>query len=183
MRTLPKFFARTFCYIFALSIILLSCTGQNKYVRHPNNIYKIVFAQGGCYFDCPSESVSIDSSLQIMYRGVEFVDRVGYFQGSISAESWDSIQTLCLPNHGWKSDSCMGIDSQILEIHIYSENGVQHFWGSERCLPQPIVDLCTSVEKLIKNTLMVESHEFSLETNAHLPPPVNDTIIIITDEE
>ncbi len=163
---------------------MLSCSDQNKYVRQPNNIYKIVFAQGGCLFDCPAESFSIDSSLKIMYRGVEFVDRVGYFQGTVPAQSWDTIQTICIANSKWYSDSCMGMtDSQMLEIHIYSKNGVQHFWGGESCFPQPIVDLCTTVEKLAKSTLMAESYEFSLETSVHLPPPVADTIIIVTEEE
>lgn len=159
-----------------LLLLILGCGGPTETPKHENNIYKIVYAQGGCYGECPAESVMIDSSLAIKYYGVEFVDRLGYFQVGISQELWDEINLRCDSAKMTPTDSCIGsIDAQMIELHIYSKNGAQHFWGDRHCLPDSIVAICTWIEELTRNTLMSESYEFPIETHLQSPPPQIDS--------
>ncbi len=52
----------------------------------------VAFSGFGCEGECPFQVLSVDDKLNATYYGGEFASKNGYFKGTISQETWDSIQ-------------------------------------------------------------------------------------------
>lgn len=158
-----------------LSMLLLSC-GKKTEVANDNSIYRVVFAQAPSYVPVnPAEAFSIDSSLSIKYHGVKNVPRIGHFQSTVSKELWNEINSRFSILLNTPSDSCWSTsDLQILELIVYTKNGVRHYRGERNCLPDSVMHLCTWIQSVAENTLMAESDEFEIETRTEDPLPLPD---------
>ena len=81
---------------FGLLLFLSACGQLTKDKQHTGSeIQKVTvaFSGYGCEGKCPFQALAIDSTLKINYYGGQFAPRLGYFEGNISKDLWDSIQT------------------------------------------------------------------------------------------
>ena len=86
---------KTIFQIFFVSILLVACN-QNNNINSPNTpITKVsvAFSGAGCEGICVYQALSIDNNLNIqLYNGRNSIN-YGYYQGQISKEFWDDVQT------------------------------------------------------------------------------------------
>lgn len=81
---------------FRLLFFLSACGQLTKDSQHTGSeIQKVTvaFSGYGCEGECPFQVIAIDSTLKVNYYGGQFAPRLGYFEGNIPKDLWDSIQT------------------------------------------------------------------------------------------
>lgn len=76
---------------FAIFLTLIAC-GQTRPDSKGISRVTVAFSGYGCESECPFQAFSVDSNLTATFYGGQFADRKGYFKGTISQATWDSIQ-------------------------------------------------------------------------------------------
>lgn len=179
---------KTILHFVLGSIMLIACDYTSNSTKHQNKIYKIEFARCSTYGPSPFEAFSIDSTLSLKYHGVAFVDKYGYFEGKITISNWEALEKKCMSLLQLNSDTCWDVsDSEALQLIIYSNNGVQYFYGESQCLPNSLVRFCEWIKTMRGQTSLSETNEFSLETRLEksykgLPRDTNAEFIEYNEE-
>lgn len=76
---------------FVILLTLIAC-GQTQPNSKGISKVTVAFSGYGCESECPFQVFSVDSSLTATFYGGQFADRKGYFKGTVSQATWDSIQ-------------------------------------------------------------------------------------------
>ena len=76
---------------FAILLTLIAC-GQTRPDRKGISKVTVAFSGYGCEGECPFQAFSVDNSLTATFYGGQFADKKGYFKGTITQATWDSIQ-------------------------------------------------------------------------------------------
>lgn len=166
MRSVSLIYLNTIKYIAAVSIL---CTIINcKDVVRKNEINKVVLFTGSCFGTCPSQIIEMDSSLIIKYRGIDYTDKIGFYQGSITSDLWDTLN-IKLEDVNYKQlDTAyfQTVDDWFTEIYIYSGNEVKHIQGQEMSLPPGLIGVYKWIlrsSERVEWTTMADSLKFSDE--------------------
>lgn len=170
-----------FILISTCLFLFFSCETPNETVKK-NDIYRIVYAQGGCYDECPAEAFSVDSSLATHYRGVENVNHIGSFEGHINLEIWDEINAKCKRTKYHVLDSIENwwIDAQMHEIFIYDNSETKHIvYNSDVAdAPDTLAAFTVWLRNIVLNSgLKPSSDSVKFETSYQFPPPIMDTVM------
>ena len=146
-----------------------------------NEIYKIVFATGGCYRYCPIQVFSIDSSLTIQFKGIEFTDFKGFYTGTIRRQFFDTINMkLESVNYKQLDTAYSGtVDDLSTELIIYYGTKAKHITSPLNDLPDSVQSfyqwLLVEQKKMILHKI-TDSLKFETRIEKGLPP-ILDTII------
>jgi hypothetical protein len=166
--------------ILIIIVSTFSCNNKRTKLQRLNEIYKIVFATGGCYGECPLQVFSIDSSLTIKYHGIKYTKNKGFYIGTIDKSLFDTLN-IKFENVNYKQlDSLYSgtVDDLSTELFIYYGDKIKH-------ITSPLNDLPDTVQALY-NWLLTTQKKFVLtKTNDSLtfetkivngPPPIMETI-------
>ncbi|HAD34441.1 MAG TPA: hypothetical protein DCF44_08080 [Chitinophagaceae bacterium] len=84
---------KTTTNILTLVILLtfIAC-GQTRPDSKGISKVTVAFSGYGCESECPFQAFSVDNNLSAIFYGGQFADRNGYFKGTVSQATWDSIQ-------------------------------------------------------------------------------------------
>jgi hypothetical protein len=145
--------------IFLAIIVLLAfvCNKKKVEFQRQNEIYKIVFATGGCYGSCPIQVFSIDSSLAIKYHGIKYTNHEGYYRGKIDKTLFDSINIKFENVNYQQLDTVYSgtVDDLSTELVIY-------YGDKKKCINSQMNDLPDSVQ-LLYEWLLVTQKKLKLE--------------------
>lgn len=139
---------------------------------------------GGCFGTCPSQIIVMDSSLTIKYQGVKYIDKLGFYKGSISNDVWDTLNIILEDINYKQLDTAyfQSADDQFSEIFIYHGNEVKHIQGQEMSLPPGLMGtykwMLQSSER-VEWTAMEDSLKFSDEIDRLLYEPKLRSLPII----
>jgi hypothetical protein len=155
-------------------LLLLICTlfincKESQEESQRAKVYRIVIARASSCWPGPYEAMSIDTNLTMQYQGVAFVSKYGCYKGTISSTTWQILRDTCSTLLNVGSDTCWNTeDARIVEMIVYSSNGVQHFYGERSCLPGDVVNLYDWLWRICGQTSSEKTDEFTLETGAQL---------------
>jgi hypothetical protein len=171
---------KTSILIFLIIIAsTFSCNYKSKKSHRQNEIYKIVFATGGCFGECPLQVFSIDSNLTIKYHGIKYTENKGFYIGKIERALFDTIN-IKFENVNYKELESIydgTVDGLSTELYIYYGDKMKH-------ITSPLSDLPDTVQVLY-NWLMTKQKKFVLtktndslkfETYIENGPPILETI-------
>ena len=161
--------------ILALSIIFSFCT--KKAEKRNNEITRIVFATGGCYGHCPIQVIDMDSSLKFKYQGLEYSKYIGYYEGKINQELWDSLNIELERINYNQLDTIYShsVDDLSTEIYIYHKNGVKHIYAQSLSLPKNVENFYEwFLERIQKLEMKSTNNEFNFHTTTEKPIPEPD---------
>ena len=133
-----------------------SCNDKSFKFQRQNEIYKIVFATGGCYGECPIQVFSIDSSLTVMYQGIKYTEHNGSYIGTIDRTLFDTLN-IKFENVNFKQlDTTYSstVDDLSTEMFIYYGDKIKR-------ITSPLCDLPDSVQVLY-NWLLKTQNRFVL---------------------
>ena len=84
---------KTIKNIFTITILLtLIACGKTRPESKGISKVTVAFSGYGCESGCPFQVLSIDDKLNATFYGGQFSDRKGYFRGTVSQATWDSVQ-------------------------------------------------------------------------------------------
>lgn len=76
---------------FVILLTLMACVQTRPDSKGISKV-TVAFSGYGCESECPFQVFSVDSTLTATFYGGQFADKKGYFKGTISQATWDSIQ-------------------------------------------------------------------------------------------
>ena len=158
-----------------LPIFILSCGQKRTGTNRQNEIYKIVFATGGCYGKCPVQVFSIDSSLTIKFKGIEFTDFEGLYTGTINRQYFDTLNVKLESVNYQQLDTIYSgtVDDLSTELFIYYGTKVKHITSAFNDLPDTVKSVYKWLSTLQKKMILrktTDSINFETRIDKGLPP-------------
>jgi hypothetical protein len=144
MESRKSLFVNGIVLVLFLVGLLMAC---NKPLAPRNNeITKIEIATGGCFGPCQFTATSIDSSLSFKFYGGKLLQGnkrkviKGYYSGTISKQTWDTLNMKLEAIHYKKLASHYdhSADDQSLELIIYYQGKVKRITAQDRSLPDSV---------------------------------------------
>lgn len=134
-------------------VLIIGCNGKNN--KQDNEIKRIVFATGGCFGNCPIQSIDIDSTLKFKYHGIRYTDKMGFYFGSVTRGFWDTLNIKLKTLNYKQLDTIYddSVDDLSTEIFIYYHDKVKHIDGQETSLPDSVM---TFYDWLINSIMKLE---------------------------
>lgn len=85
---------KTMKNIFTITILLtlIACGDTTRPESKGISKVTLAFSGYGCESGCPFQVLSVDDKLNATFYGGQFSDKKGYFRGTVSQATWDSIQ-------------------------------------------------------------------------------------------
>lgn len=188
-KILANFNFRQFNLMTIRAIIILiiiastfSCNYKRIKLQRPNEIYKIVFATGGCYGECPLQVFSIDSNLTIKYHGIKYTENKGFYIGTIDRYLFDTLN-IKFENVNYKQlDSVYSgtVDDLSTELFIYYGDKMKHITSPLNDLPDTVQALYNWLLTTQKKFVLTKTNDsLTFETKIEYGPPIMETIKFI----
>ena len=152
-----------------------SCNDKSLKFQRQNEIYKIAFATGGCYGECPIQVFSTDSSLIVKYQGIKYTDHNGSYIGRIDRTLFDTIN-IKFENVNFKQlDTIYSgtVDDLSTEMFIYYGAKIKRITSPLSDLPDSVQVLYNWLLKTQKKFVLAktkDSLKFETKIEKGLPP-------------
>ena len=161
---------------FVILLTLIAC-GQTR----PNNkgISKVTvaFSGYGCESECPFQAFSVDSSLTATFYGGQFANKKGYFKGTVSQATWDSIQIRFdkFIVNGIDTNKCKKTDHPDVEffIHDVFRKHRTRFNKNTGEMTSDDLDILYWFINIASRTKLQSTDSLTFETTLQYPIPPN----------